>query len=136
MSEASEDGAATILVVDDQDAVRRLARRMLEKAGFEVVDAASSVDALEIARARSDGFDLVLTDVQMPDMNGIELTRVLREERPDLPVVLVSGSFADVEIPSEIGSVRLLEKPYTLAEITETVGSVLAERPDVPGRDA
>jgi len=61
-------------------------------------------------------------------MDGIALTRALREVRPDLPVVLVSGSFADVDLPAEIGPVRMLEKPYTMSEITDTVRSAIAEQ--------
>lgn len=84
-------GNETILVVEDEPDVRDLFRKILERAGYSVLDACDGQAALELARAQGDGFDLLLTDVVMPNMGGIELAVELQADRPDLKVLFVSG---------------------------------------------
>lgn len=81
----------TLLLVDDQPELRRLLRRCLARVGHQIAEASNARTALELARCTR--FDLVISDVRMPDMTGIELLQALSELDPDLPVVLVSGSF-------------------------------------------
>jgi DNA-binding NtrC family response regulator len=99
--EEHADGAlGRVLLVDDQPELRRLFRRSLNKAGFAVVEAWNGRVAVELAQQLS--FDVVISDVHMPDMSGIELLQALGKLDPDLPVVLTSGS-PDPYTPLELG---------------------------------
>lgn len=114
---------ARILVVEDEAAVRAVATRTLEHLGYEVIAVADGLAALEKFRAESDRVDLVLTDVVMPRMGGVELAQALREERPDLPLVFMSG-YTGRETPwngniAELGP--MLEKPFTRAGLAGAI---------------
>ena len=86
----------SILCVDDEEIPRTLRRLVLQKQGYEVVPASSGTQALELLSART--FDLVLTDQMMPGMTGVELTRRIKTNTPQLPVVIISGVN---ELPSD-----------------------------------
>lgn len=106
-----------VLLVDDEPELRRVLRRSLVRAGFEVVEASHGRAALELARQSS--FDVVISDVRMPCMGGLELLERLMLEEPELPVVLISGSS---ELPSrqsavDIGAFDYLSKPIGLVDI-------------------
>lgn len=120
-------GVERILVVEDEAAVRAVATRTLEHLGYEVVAVADGLAALEKFRADPDRVDLVLTDVVMPRMGGVELAQALREERPDLPLVFMSG-YTGRETPwngniAELGP--MLEKPFTRAGLAGAIRKVL-----------
>lgn len=118
-----------ILIVDDDDDVRRTLRRVLERDGHAVADCANgqaALSAVKLARP-----DLVITDVYMPEMDGIEFLTRLREEDPDLPVLAVSGgslASADfvLEDASQLGANAVLAKPYDLNEMRAAVRDLLA----------
>lgn len=119
-------GAERILVVEDRDVVRELARDVLEASGFEVAAVAGGAEAL--ALVASDGpFDALLTDVVMPEMSGAELARTLRSERPDLPVVFMSGYTDDVLGSDELAQpgTAFVRKPFGNAELVTAVRGVL-----------
>ena len=78
-----------ILCVDDEKIPRMLRKLVLQKQGYEVIEASSAREALEMLSCRS--FDLVLTDQMMPGMTGTELTRAVKMATPDMPVVIISG---------------------------------------------
>jgi two-component system, cell cycle sensor histidine kinase and response regulator CckA len=99
----------TILVVDDEVAVRRIARRILERAGHCVLEASDGIGALELLRTYGGKLDLVVCDVIMPRMTGTELVERLKTEQPQLQVLLISGKVAD----SPLEDVELLRKPFT-----------------------
>ncbi|HET8995761.1 MAG TPA: response regulator, partial [Acetobacteraceae bacterium] len=82
-----------ILLVDDDDAVREITAAILEDLGYEVREASSGDAALE-ALERNPRVDLMMVDVSMPGMNGVDLTRVVHQKRPEVPVLLVTG-YAD-----------------------------------------
>jgi CheY-like chemotaxis protein len=84
-------GAATVLVVEDNEMVRRLAVRILEKMGFRVLEAADGVEALEVFEEHRDRIRVVLCDVTMPRMGGWETLSALRRIDPEIPVILTSG---------------------------------------------
>lgn len=107
---------ATILLVDDDEAFRSMLRRTLERAGYVVTEAADGRAAL---RALSGGatVDLVITDIIMPDMEGIETIRTLRRTHPELKVIAMSGGgrmqpHDYLEVAKAFGAVRVLEKPF------------------------
>jgi two-component system cell cycle sensor histidine kinase/response regulator CckA len=104
---------ATVLVVDDEAAVRRFAVRVLEKDGFAVNEARDGAEALEMVREGSTAFDVVVSDIVMPRLNGVELMQALASTHPDLPVILMSG-YATTAL-SELGIVApcsILSKPF------------------------
>jgi two-component system cell cycle sensor histidine kinase/response regulator CckA len=87
--------AESILVVDDEPAVRRFASRVLREAGYAVEEAADGMDALSLIRSGAVEFDAIVSDIVMPRMNGVELLQLLSQERPRLPVILISGYGSD-----------------------------------------
>jgi len=117
---------ATILLVEDEDAVRRMTTQMLSRAGYQVLPAATPAEARAIfARQRSD-IDLLLTDVVMPEMHGPDLADLLLAERPDLPVLFVSG-YSDV-MPLRgpaAGRRAFLAKPFTISAVTAAIAELI-----------
>jgi len=86
----------TILLVDDEETVRRFSLRVLEKHGFGVVAAGTGAEAIAAADGRNHAIDLLLTDVMMPGMNGCELAELLLARRPSLHILFMSGYAEDV----------------------------------------
>jgi CheY-like chemotaxis protein len=122
------EGGLTVLLVDDEDAVRKVARRVLERSGFEVLAAGSPLEAIELFGKHRDRIDLLLTDVTMPVMNGRELADALLCERPDLPVLFMSGHSYDAlreRVAGEL-SFSLLHKPFGPDELNRAVRNRLA----------
>ncbi|HEX5761332.1 MAG TPA: response regulator [Thermoanaerobaculia bacterium] len=118
---------ATVLLVEDDSALRRLARTVLEGKGYRVLEADSSDSALSLAAARAGEIDLLLTDVVMPGLSGPDLARRLRATRPALPVLLMSGYFDDAveqDGLAEFGT-AFLQKPFNAAGLTSKVREVL-----------
>ncbi|WP_433363643.1 ATP-binding protein [Actinoplanes sp. CA-142083] len=120
-------GTGTILLVEDDPAVRQLSQRILTTAGYEVVVGVDGENALEVARAH-DGIDLLVTDVIMPGMNGQELADRLTELRPGLPVIFTSAYTRGVLTDD---AAAFLDKPFTAAALTAKVRSVLDSRAGV-----
>ncbi|MFP4600176.1 MAG: ATP-binding protein [Persicimonas sp.] len=124
-------GGETILVCEDEPAVRRLARRALGRQGYSVLEAGTGVEALELLEALSEPVDLVISDVVMPEMGGFELVSRLRQQYPDLPVLLMSG-YPTREVFKDGGpqvDVPFIEKPFSFTEFVDLVDELL-------GRDA
>lgn len=117
---------ATILLVEDEPAVRAIAARSLERSGFRVLQASGGAAALELMEGRGQP-DLVLTDLMMPGMGGAELARRLRERWPALPVLYMSGySVEDLVLQGAIGSERtILQKPFTPDGLVRSVSAAL-----------
>jgi CheY-like chemotaxis protein len=105
-----------VLAVDDEWAVRQLVARMGERVGLSVELAADGEEALTMFRAASDSFDLVLLDVNQPQLSGEEVFAAMREERPDSRVVFMSGYTAEdvLERAGNAAGVSMLEKPFTV----------------------
>ena len=121
-------GSATILVVEDDDDLRELLRRILHKAGFSVRLAVHGRDGLK--RFRECHIDVVVTDMLMPEMDGVELMRALIAERPSLPIIAISGVDEWTEylrIATHLGARATLRKPVSAAQLTTAVQSALAE---------
>jgi PAS domain S-box-containing protein len=120
----------TILLVEDEPAVRGLAERVLARAGYRVVTAGNGREALARwveERGRAGGVDLIVTDVVMPDAGGRALVQRVREERADVPVLFVSGYVEGGLAASELGGrTAFLEKPFRQDELLERVRALLA----------
>jgi two-component system, cell cycle sensor histidine kinase and response regulator CckA len=120
-----------ILVAEDEPAVLTLIERVLSGAGYAVVTASSGAEALRVAGARRQGIDLLVSDAVMPGMQGVDLARRLREWRPALPILFVSGWAGDAferEWRDEPG-VDLLLKPFEVGDLLTRVEMLLANRP-------
>jgi len=124
-------GNATILLVEDEDAVRAFGSRALVSRGYEVHEAASGVEALEVMEDYGDEIDLVVSDVVMPEMDGPTLLRELRKTYPDLKFIFVSGyaeeAFAKNLPEEEREKFGFLPKPFSLKQLAETVKEMLEE---------
>jgi signal transduction histidine kinase len=121
-------GGETILVVEDEPELLAITTRILQRHGYEVLSAASGPEALALA-AHHD-FDLLLTDSVMPTMSGTALTDRLRETRPDLTALFMSGYSQDVLGPRRLAEsgVTMIQKPWTATDLLVAVASSLAER--------
>lgn len=116
-----------VLLVEDQPSVRALVRRVLEARGHRVLEAAGGPEALQLAAAHAGPIDLLLTDVVMPQMNGLELAQRLTAVRTGLCVLFMSG-YAEEEIASRgrlDPPMHLIEKPFEPAELARRVREVL-----------
>lgn len=115
--------ARKILVVDDNLPLRKAVGEILALSGYEVVEAENGRDALERLSACSDGLGLILLDLMMPVMNGVELMSELEARyptRPLAPIVLMSAHPAIEGVAAE-GAAGYLPKPFTMAQLTEVV---------------
>jgi PAS domain S-box-containing protein len=122
------DGAGrAILVVEDDDAVRHVVMRMLTRANYQVVAAASAKDALEIITNPAVHIDALLTDVVMPDMSGVQLAERFKNSRPQLPVLLMSGYTAGSlpHGPSAATGLPLIRKPFDAATLLQHLQGAL-----------
>ena len=120
----SEAGKATILLVEDEPAVKGLFSQALRKEGYTVHEARNGVEALEVEKDIAH-VDVLVTDVVMPYMKGPELARQLRAKQPDLKVIFVSGYVA----PGDLGEHQaLLQKPFVRQQLIDKVKEVLGEQ--------
>lgn len=116
-----------ILLAEDDDAMRGFLERALEKAGYDVVAFANGADAFE--RLNEEPFTLLLTDIVMPRMDGIELARRAAELDPDLKIMFITG-FAAVILNNDTAApkdARVLSKPFHLKDLVREVGRLLEE---------
>jgi DNA-binding NtrC family response regulator len=123
---------ARILVIDDEVQLRSVVRRILERAGHEVVEAGDGEAGLKLHRER--GADLVLADIFMPGRDGIELIRDLKAEAPGTKIIVMSGGGrrGNLDLLDDarlLGATRALRKPFELAALVALVRDVLGEPP-------
>jgi two-component system cell cycle sensor histidine kinase/response regulator CckA len=124
--EASDwSGGGRILLVEDEDTVRAVAERALARQGYSVVAAADGDEGLEAIKAGGE-FDLVVSDVVMPSMDGPAMAREIRKLAPTLPVLFMSG-YAEEQLRREIDieGMHFIPKPFSVQQIAAKVGQVL-----------
>jgi two-component system, cell cycle sensor histidine kinase and response regulator CckA len=139
VADARDTGAAppsggaglTLLVAEDEPGLQRLVARVLSKAGYRVLMAGDGVEALRAAREHEGDIALLLSDVTMPNMGGVELASELRRERPGTRVLFVSGYPQDVERsgPVNLTDASFLAKPFSPANLLDAVQRALGEPP-------
>ena len=125
--EPSANPARTILIVDDEESVRRFVERVLHEAGYETALAGDGVEALEVAK-RLGSFDLLVTDVMMPNMTGDELARRLRREEPKLKILYLTG-YSDRLFKDKMTlweDEAFLDKPCSVKSLKEAVSLLLS----------
>ena len=120
-------GKERVLFIDDEPSIANLGRKSLERFGYDVTIRQSSLEALELFRNDPERFDLVVTDMTMPQMTGDELTKEILSIRPDIPIVLCTGYSNRIsdEKAKEIGISAFVMKPLTQHELANTVRRVL-----------
>jgi len=120
---AEDFNKETILLVDDDIGVLRSLRLTLSRSGYEVLPADSAEKAIEIWEQHSQQIGLLLTDIRMPGKSGLELAAILRQKRPQLPVLLISGYSAELTDNEEriLPSMHFLQKPFSTKVLSETV---------------
>ncbi|HEV7365006.1 MAG TPA: response regulator [Gemmatimonadales bacterium] len=122
--------AASVLVVDDETAVRRFAVRVLQREGYQVMEASDGAEALELVRVEGASVEVVVSDIVMPRLNGVELMQALSVSHPHLPIILMSG-YATAAL-SELGIAApcsILTKPFPADRLLAEVHRCI-QRPD------
>src|SRR5687767_10214802 len=109
-----------VLLVDDDDSVRRVAAQSLRKMGFRVVEATDGRAALLILEKSDDVVELILSDVRMPGLSGDQLADIVSQRWPHLPVLLTSGHFSSADDGHQV-----LPKPYSRAQLARAIAQVL-----------
>ena len=122
---------ASLLVVDDEKLSRIAIRKILERAGHDIIEATNGEECLVLLRGRA--FDIVITDIVMPTKQGIETITEIKREFADLPVIAVSGSGRVNNIDylkraTEAGADRVLAKPFSQRELIQAVDELLVGR--------
>lgn len=123
-----------VLLVEDEPSVRTVTRRMMEMRGLTVRMAETADEALQIAASCTGPIDVLLTDVQLPGMEGPELAGHLRAMRPDLKVVYISGYAREETFAHsrDDPSAEYLQKPFSPTQLAELLGRVLAQTRSMP----
>ncbi len=127
---ASPARSVTVLVADDNEVAQRLCRRVLEKAGHKVLTASDGVEAVAIALAPGSAPDMILMDVAMPGMDGLEAMRQIKAQKPDMVVVIASAHSmaSDRERFLAAGANAVLSKPFKLTDLTGVVERLAVQR--------
>ena len=122
-------GKETILLVEDEELVRNLSKEILENRGYTVIEAGNGAEALEICENEKYRFDLLMTDVVMPQMGGRELAWKLAEKNPKLKILFTSGYTDDAMVRQGINpaNTNFLQKPFTFEELAHKVRELLDE---------
>jgi two-component system, cell cycle sensor histidine kinase and response regulator CckA len=117
---------AAVLLVDDDEGIRRFVRHILTEEGFRVIEACDGADALEVECASLEPIDLLLTDMIMPKINGWVLAERLMQKRPGVAVLFMSGYVENSIHLAQDSHANMLQKPFTTAALLAAVRQVLA----------
>ena len=128
---AEQAAKARILIIDDDELMREFMCDMLQEAGYEVVEARDG--AMGIRKQKANPCDLVITDIIMPEKEGLETIVELKRDDPQLRIIAVSGGasaqkFDFLSVAKEFGADRILQKPFKNIELLEAVKTLLGER--------
>jgi CheY-like chemotaxis protein len=125
-TEALPRGTETVLLVEDETVVRTLSRRVLTLSGYHVLEATDGIEALKVAEHQPGGIALLVTDVMMPELGGVELLARLRRARPALRVLFISGYTPDDRLRSAVAEgACFLPKPFSPAQLAASVRAAI-----------
>lgn len=124
-------GSETVLLVDDDRVIRSAAVRVLERHGYTVVAVDNALDAIAILRGRTQRVDVVMTDLRMPGMTGGDLISAIRQDAPEVPIVVASGADHRDEREKQgvPATIPYLKKPWTIDELLAIVRSAIDKGP-------
>jgi two-component system cell cycle sensor histidine kinase/response regulator CckA len=125
-----DTGTQTILLVDDDCAIRTLVRAYLERAGYAVLTAGNGVEGVSVFQQHQESIALLLSDVLMPKMGGLQLADTVLTLRPQLPVLFISGNMQSAD-----RGCGCIAKPFTSAELVGRVRQVLANKEPLPASE-
>lgn len=127
MQSFSEHGSEKILLVDDEEPVAKLGKQMLERLGYQVSIFTNSLDALDKFKENPDYFDLVISDLTMPDMTGEQLSHELVKVNPDIPIIICSGFSEKIEkgINGSSGIKAFMKKPLVKSEMGRMIRKII-----------
>lgn len=127
-SELASVRPARILIVDDDEDVRLVLRRMLEQGGYEIAEASHGREALGVMRQRD--YDLLITDLIMPEQEGIETIQTFHEQYPAVKIIAISGAYSTdyLRIAKLLGAHEVMQKPLRLESVLATVSRLLGSR--------
>jgi CheY-like chemotaxis protein len=125
-----QKGTERIMLVDDEEPIVRMEKQMLERLGYHVAERTSSTEALEAFRAAPDKFDLIITDMTMPNMTGVQLSQKLLGIRPDIPIIICTGfsEKIDDEKAKAMGISGYVMKPVVKSELAKTIRAVFDDK--------
>ncbi|MCF8089197.1 MAG: response regulator, partial [Desulfotignum sp.] len=125
--EISPTGTERILMVDDEPSLVKMVTQILERFGYEVIGKTSSTEVLEVFKENPERFDLVITDMAMPDMSGERMAQEIIQVRYDMPIIICTGhsDCMDENRAMELGIKAFIMKPIGMAELTKIVRKVL-----------
>jgi CheY-like chemotaxis protein len=120
-----------ILIIDDDKAIQSIFTQLLENNGYSVETASEGREGLRKLKARTP--DLIITDIMMPEMDGLEMVTYIRRNHPDLPVIAISGGMQAAPVnflpmAKQFGACKVFEKPLALATLLEAVQELLSEK--------
>jgi two-component system, cell cycle sensor histidine kinase and response regulator CckA len=123
----------TCLVVDDDSAMRRFVRTILDRQGFQILEALNGVQGLHLVEKLGDALDLIVSDIHMPNGDGLTFVSTVRQTYPTIPIVLMSGSAGSHQHIIPRPMFEFLQKPFTPAQLIEVIGRAAnAGRPLLP----
>ncbi|MCP3932540.1 MAG: response regulator, partial [Bacteroidetes bacterium] len=130
ISEDLPKGTETVLLIDDEKALLEMGQQVLERLGYKVEVSNNPVEALEQYRSNPNHFDLIITDMTMPQMTGKDLIQEILKIQPDMPIILCTGFSEKInrESAGEIGIGKYIEKPLNKRELSIAVREVLDEK--------
>jgi len=120
-AEVQVGAGRTILIIDDEPAVRNVTRTLLERAGYTVLTAAGGVEGIALFDREAAGIDLVVLDLTMPHMSGKQVLAELTRIRPDIRVLLSSGYTEAANLPTDPNVAGFLNKPFRFEELLRTI---------------
>jgi CheY-like chemotaxis protein len=129
-------GKKRILCVDDDEEVLNITRTVLEYLGYDVVVSISAIEAINIFQSQEKEFDLVITDLKMPVINGMQLSQRLLNKNPHIPIIICTGSCELIieEEAQRIGIKEIISKPFSIEKAAQVIDKVIGENSGKRGR--
>ena len=114
-----------ILIVDDEKSIRKTFRILIEKEGYSVSTAENAIQALQLIE--DEDYDLIITDTIMPQMSGLELTKIIRKTNPIVPIIVITGepTLENKQIASEFKATEYMPKPIKIDDLFTTIENML-----------
>jgi DNA-binding NtrC family response regulator len=120
---------ARLLIVEDNEEVLRSLKKYFEKKQYQVVTASNGLDGLKAFESERDGFDLIITDLVMPNISGVAIISMVKKKSPDIPVIAITGWGEHPEsLATEAKADLVLEKPIELDKLNSFIDDLLAKR--------